>query len=180
MNFKLIQIILVVFAVTNIQVVSAETQNANLNANLNASVKAKVVLVDGKKFRDYELANYSRSKSLQILEKDFSRVFTKLSSKYLKDGQSIAVSVTNLDLPGDLRFSVGPNHQDIRIVKDISPMKLIFDYKILVNDGSVVSEGEYKIKEFLHLSLHSTRLKHRGNLAHFMPLLEKWFKSEFS
>ena len=172
MNFKLIQIILVVLAVTNVQMVNAETQSDN--------VKAQVLLIDGKKFKDYELTNYSRSKSLQILEKDFSRVFTKLSSKYLKDGQSMSISVTNLDLPGDLRFSVGPNHQDIRIVKDISPIKLTFNYQVLADDGSVVSEGEYKIKEFLHLSLHSTRLKHRGNLAHFMPLLEKWFKSKFS
>lgn len=172
MNFKIIQIILVGLAIANIQVVSAETQNGD--------VKAQVVLVDGKKFRDYELTNYSRSKSLQILEKDFNRVFAKLSSKYLKDGQSISISVTNLDLPGDLRFSVGPNHQGIRIVRDISPMKLTFDYKVLAKDGSVVSEGEYKIKEFLHLSSHSKRLRHRGNLAHFMPSLEKWFKSEFS
>ncbi|PCI72949.1 MAG: hypothetical protein COB38_02615 [Gammaproteobacteria bacterium] len=172
MKFKPMQIILVLLAVTNIQVINAETQKSDL--------KAQVVLVDGKKFRDYELTNYSRSKSLQILEKDFNRVFTKLSSKYLKDGQSISISVTNLDLPGDLRFSVGPNHQDIRIVRDISPMKLYFNYKILAKDGSVVSVGEYKIKEFLHLSSHSKRLKHRGNLAYFMPLLEKWFKSEFT
>ncbi len=172
MNFKLTQIILVVLAVANIQMVIAETENGNL--------KTQVALIDGKKFIDYELASYSRNKSLKILEKDFNKVFSKLSTKYLKEGQSISVNITNLDLAGDIRFNVGSNHQDIRIVKDISPMKLYFNYKILANDGSVVSEGEYKIKEFLHLSSHSKRLKHRGNLSYFMPLLEKWFKSEFS
>lgn len=165
MNFKLIQIILVVLAVGNIQLVSAETQ---------------IAFVDGKKFIDYELTNTSRNKSLEILKKDFNKVFTKLSLKYLKEGQSISVGVTNLDLAGYIVFNTGPNNQDIRIVDNTSPVRLYFNYKVLAEDGSVVSKGEHKIKEFLYLSSSSNRLKRRGNLSHFIPLLDKWFKSEFS
>jgi len=162
---KILLIILVVLAFSNIQVVIAETQ---------------VTLIEGKKFIDYQLTNYSRSKSLSILEKDFNKVFVKLSKKYFKNGQSISVTVTNLDLAGDIRFNIGNNNQDIRVVKDASPMKLYFNYKILAKDGTVVSEGEYKIKEFLRLSSHTSRLKQRGHLSHFIPFLEKWFETELS
>lgn len=170
MKFNIIQLILIVFLSSFIEFVSAETQATNL--------KTKITLVDGKKFVDYELTHHSRSKSLQILEKDFLKVFNKLSSKYLKEGQSISVDVTNLDLAGDIRFNMGPTNQDIRIVKDGSPIKLYFNFKVLAVDGSVLVEGEHRIREFLYLSSNLHRNKNRGNLTHFIPFLEKWFKKE--
>ena len=144
------------------------------------SANTQVKLIDGKKFTDYELSNQSRKRSLTTLEKDFNKLFTKLSKKYLKEGQSVSIEVTNLDLAGDIRYNTGATNQDLRIVKDSSLLKLYFNYKVLAKDGSLVTEGEHKIKEFLHLSSHSQRQKHRGNLSHFVPFLEKWFKDGFS
>ena len=145
---------------------------------INAASQVK--LIEGKKFIDYELTNQTRKRSLVTLEKDFNRVFSKLSTKYLKNGQSITIDVTNLDLAGDIRFNIGSANQNIRVIKEISPIKLYFKYKVVAADGSLVKEGEYKIKEFLSISSNINRLKNRGNLGHFMPYLEKWFKAEFT
>lgn len=144
-----------------------------------ANADITLQLIEGKKFTDFEMADQSRTKSLETLEKNLNKLFSSLSEDYLKDDQKMEVDITNIDLPGIIRYSYGSQHRDIRVVKENSPFKLYFNYRIINNNGEMVKEGEYKIKEFSDLGFVAHKRRFRGNVGYYEQPLKKWFKTAF-
>jgi len=146
-----------------------------------SSATVKVALIEGKKFTDYEVSGQSRKRSLTTIEKDLNKLFTKLSEDYLKDGRTLEIDVTNLDLPGYIHYNMGYTSQDIRIVRSPTYFKVYFNYRIKTPDGKILTEGEHKLREFLDLSSASQRRKYnkRGNVSYYESPLKNWFKETF-
>jgi len=144
----------------------------------NADIQLK--FIDGKKFTDYEITGQSRTKSLQTLERDLNKLLAKISPDYLGEKQKLAIEVTNIDLPGIYHFSYGSQGQDMRVVDSNTPFKLYFNYSVKDETGSVVKQGEFKIKEFFDSGISSRLNRSRGTLSYYEKPLKKWFKKTFS
>jgi len=70
-----------------------------------------------------------------------SAQFKKVSSKYLKDGEKLEITVTDVDLAGDF-VPRGGGTNDMRIIKDIYRPRMALSYKITGADGKVVKQGD--------------------------------------
>lgn len=151
-----------------------------LSFSLLSSADIQLKFTDGKKFTDYELTGQTRTKSLETLERDLNKLLSKISADYLSDKQSLAIEVTNIDLPGIYHFSHGPQGQDMRIVNSNSPYKLYFNYTLKDEAGKVIKNGETKIKEFYDSNIASRIKSNRGTLSYYEKPLEKWFKQTLS
>lgn len=135
-----------------------------------------IKFTEAKKFSDYQISGYSRTRSLKVLNVEFTNLFTEVSESVLVDGQTIDVDVTNIDLPGIIRFAQGRNHRDIRVVDSNTPFKLYFSYVIKNKDGEIVKQGEYKLKEFLTSHAMSRKKWNNSSTGYYNAPLEKWLK----
>ncbi len=147
-------------------------------STVNATVK--LTLIDGKKFTDYEVTDQTRKRSLQTIQKDLSKLFSKVSTKHLADNETMEVDITNIDLPGIYQFAYGHRNADIRIVRSHTPFKLYFSYRIKNTEGKIVKEGEHKIKEFFDSGILSRQHSNLGTVSYYERPLKKWFKVTFA
>ncbi len=181
-NFKLKILTAFVIALGFIGI-STASESTDQNATGPAStVPVKVALIDGRKFTDYELSGQSRQRSLKTIEKELNELFTKLSKEFLKDGESLEIDVTNMDLPGYIHYAVGSASQDIRIVRSLSHFRVYFNYRLKSADGKILNEGEHKLKEFLDLNsgIRQRTLRNRGNVSDYESPLREWFEETFT
>jgi hypothetical protein len=146
-------------------------------SSVNADINLK--FIEGKKFTDYELTGQSRNKSLDTVEKDLNKLLTKLSSEALTEKQTLEVDVTNIDLPGMVRYGLGPRHQDLRVVESNRPYMLYFTYRLKDLNGKVIKKGEHQLKEYVDFSLTSRMSSHLGTMGYYKKPLKKWFNKTF-
>ncbi len=148
------------------------------NASLAGSEVA-LKLVDGKSFSDYQLTGDSRKKSLKRLEKDFVKLFENASDAYVAEGQKLEIDVTNIDLPGQMRYFYGPNNDDMRVVESNTPFRLHFTYRLKNSEGKLIKEGEAKIRDFSESKVKSANNRNFGSAASYHIAIKKWFKKQF-
>ena len=135
---------------------------------------------DGGKFVDYELTGENRKKSLKILTNDFQTLFDLLAKNYLTEDQKMEVTVTNIDLAGDIKFNQLSTGQKIRVLKDINFIRLYFDYQVKASDGELLKEGQYELKELTRSSSSGISINRFGRIKHFVKPLKNWFFVTFS
>ena len=101
------------------------------------------------------------------------------AKKYLPDGQSIEIAVTDLDLAGDLRMTgARQDHRDVRLVKDIYPARMQFHYRLLDASGQVLEEGDASLRSRMP-SGAGIRASGNKSLAIERKMLSNWFKTRF-
>ncbi|MCF6193060.1 MAG: DUF3016 domain-containing protein [Kangiellaceae bacterium] len=153
-----------------------------LSLSTFASASVKIELIEGKKFTDYELSGQSRQRSLNTIKKDLHELFSDLSMDYIKENQSLEIDITNIDLPGYIHYTFGHSSQDIRIIRGSDFYRVYFTFRVKSEDGTIVRQGEYQLKEFLDLnsSIHRRRHNSRGNVSYYEQPLKEWFKETFA
>jgi hypothetical protein len=100
-------------------------------------------------FRDADYYYNGGKKSKEIVLNNLERYFTKEAKNRFPDGYVLTMKVTELDLAGDFEPWRNPGFDDVRIIKDIYPAIIQFDYQLVDADGTVVSEGSERLKDSL-------------------------------
>ena len=96
----------------------------------------------------------------------------------LPAGQSLNVTITDIQRAGRFEPWRGPRWDDIRIIKDIYPPRIDLRYTLTASDGTRLREGERTLRDLAFLS--------RGTLSRDDPLryekrlLEEWLRREFA
>ncbi|WOH37004.1 DUF3016 domain-containing protein [Thalassotalea fonticola] len=139
--------------------------------------QAEVEWIKPEKFTDIKPANESRSHLQKRIFKELEQHFSELAEK-LPDGQMLKVSVTNLDLAGDVRYMVGPNNATIRVVEDLYFPKMKFDYQLIASDQSVISTAKADIKD---MSFNTgVRSSFSSESFHYeKTMIDDWFYQTF-
>ncbi|KGJ87876.1 DUF3016 domain-containing protein [Thalassotalea sp. ND16A] len=139
--------------------------------------QAEIDWVKPDSFTDIRQANESKSNFQKRVFKEFDKHFMALAAK-LPEGQTLKVSVTNLDLAGDVRYMVGPNNATIRIVDDLYFPKMKFDYQLFAADNSVISSNKVDIKDMGFN--HGIRRSSSSNAFHYEKnMIDDWFYDTF-
>jgi len=149
-----------------------------LTVSQTAAAKVEIKLQEPEKFRDIEVSNHTKKRSIDSLTKDMTKLFERLAGRHLSDKQNLVVEITEVDLAGRVEHMVGPNHDDLRVVRDNDYFKLYFNYKLLSQDGSVIKQGKAKLKNFLSHTPDMRRKSNRTTADHFERELNKWFNKE--
>ncbi len=100
------------------------------------------------------------------------------AKRFIPQGDTLFVSVTDVDLAGEYEPWRGPQWDDVRIVKDIYPPKINLSFRVTDSTGRVLKEGKRELRDLAFLMNLSMQFR-EDRLRHEKTLLDDWFRSEF-
>lgn len=124
------------------------------------------------KYTDIEANGELQSRFEQRVFKQLTQTLAQSAEKVLQKGEQLQLTVTNVDLAGDVRPTFGATSSDLRIVKSIYPPKISFSYKVM-RGKNVLMHGEERLTDLNFLGgirpLRDTVAMYEGEL------LKHWF-----
>ncbi len=128
-------------------------------------------------YKDVVASDGSQEKFLANTLKALETTITELAAS-LPDGQTLEMTVTDLDLAGDVKISgARTQYQDVRVVNDSYPARMKFHYRLLDSNGKVLKEGKEKLQS--RTLSASIRTGSDEPLGIEKRMLENWFKRTF-
>lgn len=103
----------------------------------------------------------------------------KQVGKALPEGQRVEIHITDIDLAGDYRPGQGMNTDHIRMMRDIYPPRMRFDYTRYDANGQIIAQGERKLSDMGYLSRSTTRFD-SDKLAYEKRMIDEWVRREMT
>ena len=114
--------------------------------------EAKVVWQDPDGYTDIRPGNQSIKSMRSGIEKSIGGEFSELAGQ-LPEGYVLDVTVTDLDLAGEIDPIPTRSMDQIRVLKDIYFPRMTFDYRLTGSDGAVLlAEQKVELKDMQYLS----------------------------
>ncbi len=99
------------------------------------------------------------------------------ASRALPEGQHLSVTITDVDLAGEVEPWRTGAAQDIRLIKDIYSPRIALDYRVTDASGAVVKEGSARLSDLsFNMKLHANRSDAR---VYEKDLIDDWVRAEF-
>jgi hypothetical protein len=125
-------------------------------------------------YKDVVASDGSQEEFIASTLQELENTITELAES-LPDGQKLEMTVTDLDLAGDVKMSgARSQHQDVRVVKDSYPARMVFHYRLLDAGGNVLKEGDEKLQS--RTLSASMRTGSSESLGMEKRMLKNWFK----
>lgn len=124
-------------------------------------------------YRDIKAGSDIQSRFDKRLFNALTASLNKQAEQVLKTGQSLELTVTNLDLAGDMRPTFGATANDLRVVKNIYPPRISFSYKLL-SDGKVMVAGTENLSDMNFLG--GIQSGHQKAFHYEAKMLDKWLE----
>ena len=141
--------------------------------------KVKLTFVDTEKFTDITVGNLTAKNSSDQVYAELNRHLALLAKRQLAPGQTLVVTMRDIDLAGVIEPWRGPDFGRIRYVRDAHPPRLVFDYQLLAADGTVVQEGSARLTNLTFR--YQAPTIDSGDATYFeKQLLDDWIRSTFS
>lgn len=137
----------------------------------------KIVWQNPKGFRDIESSGEIQSRYETRLFETLTKNVNKEALKILKQNQKLEITVTDVDLAGDMRPTFGATTNDMRIVTDIYPPRMTFSYQVLEN-GKVIIAGDEKLADMSFLS--NVQSQTDKPFMHETEMLTDWLKKNIA
>lgn len=115
------------------------------------AAKIVVTAAEADAHSDVTLTSMTAEDSLEVVLDEFRRHLTTAAKRYLKDGQTMEVNFSDIDLAGEFEPWHSRGYQDVRWVRDIYVPRLKFDYKLTDAEGGVISEGSENLVDLAFL-----------------------------
>jgi hypothetical protein len=101
------------------------------------------------------------------------RFLNREARRHLAPDQTLSMTFRDIDMAGDFEPWRGSNLQDVRIVKNIYPPRLVFTYTVTDENGEIVHEGQERLSD-LAFTMRVDRLDQGDTLYHEKELLRDW------
>jgi len=139
--------------------------------------EAKVTWQNPEKYTDIRSGNQSQKSMLKSIDKSFGKEFSELASK-LPAGYQLLVTVTDLDLAGEVDPIPSRMMDQIRVLKDLYFPRITFDYQILSSGGvSVLEAKALTLKDMQYLS--GTRSTRSSDSYYYeRKMIRDWFNKD--
>jgi hypothetical protein len=132
-----------------------------------ASAAVRVAFADPARFTDATLYD---ANTLGAIKAHFQR----LGARYLGRGDTLSVTILDLDLAGFDLSSRGPSR--LRMLNGATPPKISFRYR-LERNGKVVASGEESLSDHSYLSRPGANLS-SDELRYEKSMLDDWFREK--
>ena len=107
---------------------------------------------------------------------DYLRIYLeRRAPAHLPAGKRLDVTITDVDMAGELRPSQRSIYMLRRIVRGVYPPRVDLEFRLVGADGTVEREGRRELRNSAFL----TNSRRHGPLAHEEALLERWLRTEF-
>ena len=102
----------------------------------------------------------------------------KRANSYVPEGQKLEITVTDVDLAGEIEPWRSPQAHDVRIIKDIYSPRIDLSYKLTdAATGAVIKEGTRQLRDLTFtMNLYADRTDPR---LYEKGLLDDWLRKEF-
>jgi DUF3016 family protein len=135
----------------------------------------RVEYVHPEKFTDVGDSYSSNDKIRASYLEELGKHLVQRAARLLSAGQNLIVSITEVDMAGSFepwRRRLG----DVRIVRDVYPPRIDLHFRLTGADGSVVKEGERKLRDLAFLM--TTVLYRDDPLRYEKALIDDWLERE--
>lgn len=105
------------------------------------------------KYTDIDSGRESQKKYTERVLRRMTEFFEEVANT-LPEGDTLNITVNNIDLAGDTRFG-SIDLWEVRIMTDLYSPWMSFDAKVSRTDGSVPYSAEEKIRDYNYLSRHT-------------------------
>ncbi|MEP4888431.1 MAG: DUF3016 domain-containing protein [Aliiglaciecola sp.] len=147
-----------------------------------AKADVEITWENPKEFRDVKPTLQSRTK---FREQTFSHLEEYINelAEDLPDGQKLSITVTDLDLAGEVWPSafvgMGTGGGEVRVVKQLDIPRMTFSYSLTDTNGVVLhSAEEVKLKDMTFMD-NANFLSRNDSLRYEKKMIKEWFKDEF-
>ena len=144
-----------------------------LTATAVQAAEVKVDWQQPEKFTDIRPANDSRKVYRERVLQKFDGFFQQLATS-LPEGYQWQVTVTDIDLAGEVDYFAGGAGNALRVVKDLYSPAIKFNYVLRDKHGEEVASGEEKLRDMGFMQ--SLRSNHSNEEFHYeKQMLDSWF-----
>lgn len=127
-------------------------------------------------FSDIRPANDTRKSYRERVMQKFTGFFQDMAAQ-MPEGYQWQVTVTDIDLAGEVDYFAGGAGNALRIVKDIYSPAINFTYVLRDKHGEEVSSAEEKLRDMSFMfSLRSTSMNEEFH--HEQKMLQDWFSQQ--
>ncbi|GAA0855315.1 DUF3016 domain-containing protein [Aliiglaciecola litoralis] len=153
-----------------------------VSAQSQAKAEVEVVWENPKEYRDVQPTMQSRAKFREQTFKQLEEYINELAES-LPEGQKLSITVTNLDLAGQVWPSsfvgLGNSGNEVRVVKQIDIPRMSFSYTLTDAQGAVIQQAdEVNLKDMSFQDRHNPFFRSE-NLRYEKNMLRIWFNDEF-
>ncbi|MFT6899541.1 MAG: hypothetical protein ACJA13_003979, partial [Paraglaciecola sp.] len=153
-----------------------------LSTDAFSQAEVEVTWQNPEKYRDVRPANESRKRFAQKTFNNLDEYLVELA-EFLPDGQKLLITVTNLDLAGEVWpasfVGLGSGGSDVRLIKSIDIPRMAFSYQLLGPTGEVLQQGEENLKD-MSFQDSANRFFDSEPLRYEKNMLRQWFVSTFA
>ncbi len=104
--------------------------------------------------------------------------FRTSAAKQLPAGDKLDITITDIKRAGEYEPWHGPRGQDIRVIKDIYPPRIRFNYVWTDASGQVVSQGEKRLVDAGFLT-NTINITNSDPLRYEKRMIDDWTRREF-
>lgn len=138
--------------------------------------EAKVSFTKLDNFTDIKAGNEQKERFRERLTEEFTSVFAGFAAK-LPDGYQLEITVTDIDLAGDIRPGMTIHYDQIRLMKEIDWPRIQFTYALKNAQQEVVASGKEELRDMDYLR----RFRIPSGKTSFKfeeKMLQDWFKHQ--
>lgn len=110
---------------------------------------------------------------------DLARHVRRQASRQLDDGQRLDVTITDVDLAGQVEPAHGRGTHDVRMLRETTPPMIALNFRHYDAGGQLLAEGERQLRDLNYLS-RTPALRRHDTLRHEKRLIDDWLRSEFA
>ena len=103
--------------------------------------KASLVFDNWEKFTDIAVSGPPTKAGCDLIFRELERHLASLAKRYLAPGETLVVTMHDIDLAGAIEPWRGPDFGRIRYMRDTQPPRLAFDYQVLDPAGRTQKQG---------------------------------------
>ncbi|MDP4527551.1 DUF3016 domain-containing protein [Alkalimonas delamerensis] len=144
---------------------------ADESSNLSLSFQ------EPEKFTDIRPANESRARFRERTLAGFERIFQEFAAE-LPEGYRWQVTVTDIDLAGDVNPMYSRAGQDIRVVKDIYSPRVAFSHELRDAYGAQVAAGDVNLRDMGFMQSPRMVGPRHQELRYEYTMLKRWFERD--
>jgi hypothetical protein len=142
-----------------------------------AAPKVKLTFVNWEKFTDIVVDGTTTKIGSDVIFGELNRHLASLAKHHLAPGQTLVITMRDIDLAGAVEPWRGPDFGRIRYMRDTQPPRLVFDYQLLDATGAVVKEGSEKLTNLTYRYQISSL--QRDTTTYEKQLLDDWMGDTF-
>ena len=138
--------------------------------------RVSVVFAHPERYADLRLSCVSGEADARALTSELERFLQEAAARRVPAGQRLEITVTNIDMAGDIQSWRGPGRCDDRIMTDVYPPRIDLQFRLLGAGGAETRAGSRHLRDSNYLT-HAAPVT-ADHLRYEKALLLDWLRRE--